>query len=78
MSRVALQFDVAIFGNQPVPTIVRQARLAESLGYGGVWIIDSQLICRELYVTMTATSSTPARRHDIGGSSPSASSTSSP
>ena len=42
MSRVGLQFDVAIFGNQPVPTIVRQARLAESLGYGGVWIIASQ------------------------------------
>ena len=54
VSAAALQFDVAIFGNQPVPTIVRQARLAESLGYGGVLIIDSQLICRELYVTMTA------------------------
>jgi alkanesulfonate monooxygenase SsuD/methylene tetrahydromethanopterin reductase-like flavin-dependent oxidoreductase (luciferase family) len=44
VSGLGLQLDVAIFGNQPVPTIVRQGRLAESLGYGGVWIIDSQLI----------------------------------
>ncbi len=54
MRSAGLRFDVAIFGNQPVPTLVRQVRLAESLGYDGVWIIDSQLICRELYVTMTA------------------------
>ena len=53
MSRT-LRFDVALFGSQPVSDLVRQARLAESLGYAGIWIIDSQLICRELYVTMTA------------------------
>src|SRR5688500_12637814 len=51
---MALQLDVAIFGNQPVRTLVRQVQLAESLGFSGAWIIDSQLICRELYVTMTA------------------------
>jgi 5,10-methylenetetrahydromethanopterin reductase len=49
-----LRLDTAIFGNQPVPELVRQVRLAESLGYDGVWVIDSQLICRELYVTLTA------------------------
>jgi 5,10-methylenetetrahydromethanopterin reductase len=51
---MALQLDVAIFGNQPVHRLVRQVQLAESLGFAGAWIIDSQLICRELYVTMTA------------------------
>jgi 5,10-methylenetetrahydromethanopterin reductase len=54
MKGARLRFDVAIFGNQPVPTLVQQVRLAESLGYDGAWIIDSQLICRELYVTITA------------------------
>src|SRR5207248_6108255 len=49
-----VQFDVGIVNNQPVPDVVRQARLAESLGYETVWITDSHLICRELWVTLTA------------------------
>ena len=49
-----MKFGVGIFGNQPVSTIVRQVQLAESLGYDSAWIIDSQLVCRELYVTLTA------------------------
>jgi len=49
-----VKFDVGIVNNQPVPTIVAQARLAESLGYETVWITDSHLICRELWVTLAA------------------------
>lgn len=49
-----MRFDVGIVNNQPVPAIVRQAQLAESLGYDTVWITDSHLICRELWVTLTA------------------------
>ena len=49
-----MKFGVGIFGNQPVGTIVRQVQLAEDLGYDTAWIVDSQLICRELYVTLTA------------------------
>lgn len=50
-----MQFGVGIFGNQPVDRIVRQVQLAESLvGYSTAWIVDSQLVCRELYVTLTA------------------------
>jgi len=49
-----VKFDVGILGNQPVPTIVRQAQLAESLGYDTVWITDTHLVCRELWVTLTA------------------------
>src|SRR5262245_55964759 len=40
--------------NQPVPAIVRQAKLAESLGFDTAWITDSHLVCRELWVTLTA------------------------
>jgi 5,10-methylenetetrahydromethanopterin reductase len=49
-----VRFDVGIINNQPVPTVVRQARLAEELGYETVWITDSHLVCRELWVTLTA------------------------
>ena len=49
-----MKFDVGIVNNQPVPTIVKQAQLAESLGYETVWITDSHLICRELWVTLAA------------------------
>src|SRR5438067_11090253 len=40
--------------NQPVPAIVRQVKLAESLGFDTAWITDSHLVCRELWVTLTA------------------------
>ena len=49
-----MKFDIGILGNQPVPTIVRQVQLAESLGYDTVWITDTHLVCRELWVTLTA------------------------
>jgi 5,10-methylenetetrahydromethanopterin reductase len=49
-----MKFDVGILGTQPVPTIVKQVQLAESLGYDTAWIADSHLICRELWVTLTA------------------------
>ncbi|PYM23802.1 MAG: 5,10-methylene tetrahydromethanopterin reductase [Candidatus Rokuibacteriota bacterium] len=49
-----MKFDIGIVNNQPVPTIVKQAQLAESLGYETVWITDSHLICRELWVTLAA------------------------
>jgi 5,10-methylenetetrahydromethanopterin reductase len=45
---------VGILGSQPVPTIVEQVRLAESLGYDTAWITDTHLVCRELWVTLTA------------------------
>jgi 5,10-methylenetetrahydromethanopterin reductase len=49
-----MRFDVGILGTQPVPTIVRQVRLAEALGYDAAWITDSHLVCRELWVTLAA------------------------
>jgi 5,10-methylenetetrahydromethanopterin reductase len=49
-----VRFDVGIVNNQAVPDVVRQAQLAESLGFDTVWITDSHLVCRELWVTLTA------------------------
>ncbi len=49
-----MKFDVGIMNNQPVPAIVRQVKLAESLGFDTAWITDSHLVCRELWVTLTA------------------------
>jgi 5,10-methylenetetrahydromethanopterin reductase len=49
-----MRFDVGIMNNQPVSAVVRQARLAEELGYETVWITDSHLVCRELWVTLAA------------------------
>lgn len=49
-----MKFDVGILGTQPVPVIVEQVRLAESLGYDTAWITDSHLVCRELWVTLAA------------------------
>ena len=36
-----MKFDVGILGSQPVATIVKQAQLAESLGFDTVWITDT-------------------------------------
>jgi 5,10-methylenetetrahydromethanopterin reductase len=49
-----VRFDLGILNNQPVADVVRQAQLAESLGYDTVWITDSHLVCRELWVTLAA------------------------
>jgi len=49
-----MKFDVGILGTQPVSTIVKQVQLAESLGYDTAWIADTHLVCRELWVTLTA------------------------
>ena len=49
-----MRFGVSIIGEQPLAEIVSHARLAEDLGYESFWIADSQLLCRELYVTLSA------------------------
>jgi 5,10-methylenetetrahydromethanopterin reductase len=45
---------IALWGTQPMPTLVQQVQLAERLGFESVWVIDSQLICREIFVTLAA------------------------
>jgi 5,10-methylenetetrahydromethanopterin reductase len=49
-----MKFDIGILATEPVPAIVRQVQLAESLGYETAWIADTHLVCRELWVTLAA------------------------
>ncbi|HET7876299.1 MAG TPA: LLM class flavin-dependent oxidoreductase [Methylomirabilota bacterium] len=49
-----MKFDLGILASQPVSEIVKQVRLAEALGFETAWITDTHLICRELWVTLTA------------------------
>ncbi len=49
-----IRFGVCLFGERPLPEIVARVKLAEDLGYDSVWIADTQMLCRELYVTLTA------------------------
>ncbi len=45
---------LALWGTEPVRTVADYARLAEAVGFESVWLVDTQLICRELYVTLAA------------------------
>jgi 5,10-methylenetetrahydromethanopterin reductase len=56
-----VKFDVAILATEPVPDVVRQVQLAERLGYDTVWMTDSHLICRELWVTLAACAGATSR-----------------
>jgi 5,10-methylenetetrahydromethanopterin reductase len=56
-----VKFDVAILATEPLPDVVRQVQLAERLGYDTVWITDSHLVCRELWVTLAACATATSR-----------------
>ena len=49
-----VRFGVGIYTAEPLPAVVEQAKLVERLGYDSVWLLDSQLVGRELYATMAA------------------------
>ncbi len=48
------KLGLALWGARPMGDLVRQVRKAEALGFESVWAIDSQLICRDVFVTMAA------------------------
>jgi 5,10-methylenetetrahydromethanopterin reductase len=56
-----VKFDVAILATEPVGDVVRQVQLAERLGYDTIWMTDSHLICRELWVTLAACAAATSR-----------------
>ena len=56
-----MKFDIGILASQPLPVIVRQVALAESLGFDTAWITDTHLVCRELWVTLTACAAATSR-----------------
>ncbi len=48
------KLGISLWGTVPVPELARQAQLAEAIGCDSVWVIDSQLLCREVYLTLAA------------------------
>jgi len=56
-----VKFDIGILASQPLPVIVEQVRLAESLGFDTAWIADTHLVCRELWVILTACAAATSR-----------------
>ena len=54
VARGRASLGIALWGTQPIRTLVQQVQLAERLGFESVWVIDSQLICREIFVTLAA------------------------
>ena len=48
------QLGLALWGTEPAAALARHAALAESIGFDSVWVINSQLLCREVTVTLAA------------------------
>src|SRR6201996_3573048 len=48
------KLGLALWGAEPVLTLAANAALAEQVGFESAWIIDSQLLCREVYVSLAA------------------------
>jgi 5,10-methylenetetrahydromethanopterin reductase len=48
------RLGLALWGTEPVAALARHAALAEAIGFDSVWVIDSQLLCREVTVTLAA------------------------
>lgn len=49
----AAELHVGLLPNRPVDEIAALARLAEELGFAGVWIADSQSVFRDAYAALT-------------------------
>jgi 5,10-methylenetetrahydromethanopterin reductase len=56
-----MKFGVTLNPFLDAATVLEEAQLAERLGYDAVWIADSQLIWREVYVLLGATVATTSR-----------------
>jgi 5,10-methylenetetrahydromethanopterin reductase len=45
---------IALWSTQPIRNLVDQVQLAERIGFESAWVIDSQLICRDVFITLAA------------------------
>ena len=61
------KLGLALWGAEPVPSLVAHAQLAESIGLDSIWAIDSQLLCREVTVTLAACLAATTRLHVATG-----------
>src|SRR5205085_2229051 len=60
-SMSALAFGIELYGYTDAPTLLEEIQAAERLGYASVWLGDSQLIWRDLYVMLGAAAATTTR-----------------
>ena len=49
-----MKLGVSLWGTVPISELARQAQVAEAIGCDSVWVIDSQLLCREVYLSLAA------------------------
>jgi len=61
MAATPPRLGLALWGTEPVARLASHARLAEELGFDSVWVIDSQLLCREVYLTLGAIAAATSR-----------------
>ena len=59
--RPRARLGLALWGTEPIARLIAHARLAEEIGFESVWVIDSQLLCRELYITLGAIAAATSR-----------------
>jgi 5,10-methylenetetrahydromethanopterin reductase len=52
---------LAIWATEPLPNLIAQVRLAEDIGFDSIWVIDSQLLCRDVFVTLAALAMSTSR-----------------
>lgn len=50
----SFNFGVGLFPTEPLPQMIRLAKVTEELGFSHIWVGDSHLIWREAYVNMAA------------------------
>ena len=48
------RLGLTMWGTEPVAAMARHAALAERIGFDRVWLIDFQLLCRDVTVSLTA------------------------
>jgi len=48
------RLGLALWATEPAATMAEHALLAEKIGFDTVWVIDSQLLCRDVFVVLTA------------------------
>src|SRR5690242_13116918 len=49
-----MKLAISLWGTVPINELAMQARIAEQIGCDSVWVIDSQLLCREVYLSLAA------------------------
>ena len=58
---MAVSFDVGILPNRPIDECVELCVAIEELGFGGVWVADSQSVMRDAY-SLLAIAATKTKR----------------